>query len=100
MHLYSCPSFRLQNACGCAGCFTATNTMPLLAHVFEEDGKLENLEKFASQNGPAFYQLPENPGQITLVKSEAATQFPTKIASDDGPVTLFDPGYLIYWSVA
>ena len=89
-----------ESGCGCAGCFTATNTMPLLAHVFEEDGKLENLEKFASQNGPAFYQLPENPGQITLVKSEAATQFPTKIASDDGPVTLFDPGYPIYWSVA
>ena len=89
-----------ESGCGCAGCFTATNTMPLLAHVFEEDGKLENLEKFASQNGPAFYQLPENPGQITLVISEAATQFPTKIASDDGPVTLFDPGYPIYWSVA
>ena len=89
-----------ESGCGCAGCFTATNTMPLLAHIFEEDGKLENLEKFASQNGPAFYQLPENPGQITLVKSEAATQFPAKIASDDGPVTLFDPGYPIYWSVA
>ena len=89
-----------ESGCGCAGCFTATNTMPLLAHVFEEDGKLENLEKFASQNGPAFYHLPENPGQIALVKSEAATQFPAKIASDDGPVTLFDPGYPIYWSVA
>lgn len=89
-----------ESGCGCAGCFTATNTMPLLAHVFEEDGKLENLEKFASQNGPAFYHLPENPDKITLVKSEAATQFPAKIASDDGPVTLFDPGYPIYWSVA
>ncbi|MEP4038203.1 dihydroorotase [Pseudophaeobacter sp.] len=89
-----------ESGCGCAGCFTATNTMPLLAHVFEEEGKLENLEKFASQNGPAFYRLPENPDQITLVKSESATQFPAKIASDDGPVTLFDPGYPIYWSVA
>ncbi len=89
-----------ESGCGCAGCFTATNTMPLLAHVFEEDGKLENLEKFASQNGPTFYHLPENPDQITLVKSENATQFPAKIASDDGPVTLFDPGYPIYWSVA
>ena len=89
-----------ESGCGCAGCFTATNTMPLLTHVFEEEGKLENLEKFASRNGPAFYHLPENPDQITLVKSESATQFPAKITSDDGPVTLFDPGYPIYWSVA
>jgi len=29
--------------CGCAGCFTATNTMALLAHVFEEDGALDKL---------------------------------------------------------
>ncbi|EBA15286.1 dihydroorotase [Roseobacter sp. SK209-2-6] len=89
-----------ESGCGCAGCFTATNTMPLLAHVFEEEGKLENLEKFASQNGPSFYRLPENPETITLVKSEAAAKFPKKIHSDDGPVTVFDPGFDIYWAVA
>ncbi|MBR9843729.1 MAG: dihydroorotase, partial [Rhodobacteraceae bacterium] len=43
-----------ESACGCAGCFTATNTMALLAHVFEEDGALDKLESFASKNGPAF----------------------------------------------
>src|SRR5690606_4272788 len=46
-----------EHACGCAGCFTATNTMPLLAHVFEEEGALDKLEAFASRNGPAFYRL-------------------------------------------
>ena len=89
-----------ESGCGCAGCFTATNTMPLLAHVFEEEDKLENLEKFASQNGPAFYRLPENTGKITLVKSQDATEFPAKIQSADGPVTVFDPGFAIYWAVA
>ncbi len=89
-----------ESGCGCAGCFTATNTMPLLAHVFEEDGKLENLEKFASQNGPSFYRLPENTAKLTLQKSDQATKFPAKIHSDDGPVTVFDPGFPIYWSVA
>jgi len=59
-----------------------------------------SLESFASKNGPAFYQLPENTGQITLVKSEVGTQFPAKINSDDGPVTVFDPGFPVYWSVA
>jgi dihydroorotase len=89
-----------ESGCGCAGCFTATNTMPLLAHVFEQEGKLANLEKFASRNGPAFYRLPENTAQITLVKSDTASQFPDKIHSDDGPVTVFDPGFPVFWSVA
>ena len=29
-----------ENACGCAGCFTATNTMSILAHVFEEEARI------------------------------------------------------------
>ncbi|KPA22993.1 Dihydroorotase [Shimia sp. SK013] len=87
-------------ACGCAGCFTATNTMPLLAHVFEEDGALDKLEAFASLNGPAFYRLPVNAAKLTLQKSDAATQFPERIDTENGPVTVFDPGYSIHWSVA
>ncbi|TCL09801.1 dihydroorotase [Shimia isoporae] len=87
-------------ACGCAGCFTATNTMPLLAHVFEEDGALDKLEGFASLNGPAFYKLPVNDTRLTLVKSDVATVFPEKIVTENGPVTVFDPGYPIHWSVA
>ncbi|MCG7572242.1 dihydroorotase [Phaeobacter sp. CNT1-3] len=86
--------------CGCAGCFTATNTMPLLAHVFEEEGKLDNLAKFASENGPNFYRLPVNAGSMTLVKSEAATEFPSHITTEDGPVTVFDPGFPVHWKVA
>ncbi len=89
-----------EQACGCAGCFTATNTMPLLAHVFEEDGALDKLESFASLNGPAFYGLPVNDTKLTLRKSATATEFPAKIDTPDGPVTVFDPGYPIYWSVA
>jgi dihydroorotase len=89
-----------ESACGCAGCFTATNTMPLLAQVFEEEGALDNLEAFASKNGPAFYRLPENSETITLTKGETPTAFPAKIDTGDGPVTVFDPGYPVYWRVA
>ena len=89
-----------ENACGCAGCFTATNTMPLLAQVFEEDNALDKLEAFASKNGPAFYGLPENDATITLKKSTTPTAFPDKIETGEGPVTVFDPGYPVYWSVA
>lgn len=86
--------------CGCAGCFTATNTMPLLAHVFEEEGKLENLAKFASENGPNFYRLPVNGGTLTLTKGDAPTAFPQQIDTQDGPVTVFDPGFPVHWKVA
>ena len=88
-----------ESGCGCAGCFTSTNTMALLAHVFEEDNALDKLEAFASRNGPAFYGLPINADSLTLTKSATATQFPAKIASDDGPVTVFDPGYPVFWTV-
>ncbi|MCW8843245.1 MAG: dihydroorotase [Rhodobacteraceae bacterium] len=88
-----------ESACGCAGCFTATNTMALLAQVFEEDDALNNLEAFASKNGPAFYRLPENEDTLTLVKSQTPTDFPDKIDTGEGPVTVFDPGYPVYWRV-
>ena len=88
-----------EHACGCAGCFTATNTMPLLAHVFEEEGTLDRLEAFTSQNGANFYGLPQNEARITLVKSAQATVFPSKIQSEAGPVTVFDPGFDVHWRV-
>ncbi|MDV7269621.1 dihydroorotase [Thioclava sp. A2] len=88
-----------ESACGCAGCFTATNTMALLAHVFEEDGKLDNLAKFASLNGPAFYRLPVNEAKLTLSKSDTPAQWPEKILSGAGPVTVFNPGFPVYWTV-
>jgi dihydroorotase len=36
--------------------------------VFEQEGKLENLEAFASHNGADFYALPRNADTVTLIK--------------------------------
>ena len=88
-----------EHACGCAGCFTATNTMALLAHVFEEEGALPRLEAFASLNGPAFYKLPVNEDRIRIVKHELPQVFPDKIFTEAGPVTVFDPGFAVHWHV-
>jgi dihydroorotase len=87
-----------EHACGCAGCFTATNTLPILAHVFEEDAALNNLEAFISLNGPAFYRLPPNDTRITLIKAGPA-QWPEKILTEAGPVTVFNPGFPVHWHV-
>ena len=86
--------------CGCAGIFTATNTMPLLAHVFEEEGALHRLEVFTSLNGPAWYGLPVNTDTITLVKRAEPVAYPAKIETLAGPVTLFDPMFPVHWDVA
>ena len=88
-----------EHACGCAGCFTATNTLSILAEVFEAEGALARLEGFTSLNGPAFYGLPANESEIVLEKGDPVT-YPAKIEGGDGPVTVFDPGFPLHWRVA
>ncbi|AEM40728.1 Dihydroorotase, homodimeric type [Ketogulonicigenium vulgare WSH-001] len=86
--------------CGCAGCFTATNTMSCLAEVFERENALQHLEAFTALNGAAHYRLPANTGTLTLTRSEAPVSFPSHIETGDGPVTVFDPGFALHWRVA
>ena len=88
-----------EHACGCAGCFTATNTMPLLAQIFEEEGALNRLEAFTSLNGAAFYGLPPNTARMTLARHELPHTFPEKILTEAGPVTVFNPGFPVHWHV-
>lgn len=59
-----------EAACGCAGSYTAHAALELYAEVFEQEGKLENLEAFASHNGPDFYGQARNTDTVTLVKEE------------------------------
>jgi len=89
-----------ESACGCAGCFTATNTMACLAHVFEEEDALDKLEGFASLFGPVRYGLAPNEDSITLIKDDSPVAYPARIETGDGPVTVFDPGHPLYWRVA
>ena len=86
-------------ACGCAGIYTAPNTMSCLAHVFEEDGALDQLEAFTSINGPKFYGLPVSDQTITLSKQEQPVAYPQQITAGAETVTVFDPGVDLYWRV-
>lgn len=87
-----------ESACGCAGCFTATNTMSILAEVFEQDAALDRLAGFVSEHGPRFYGLPVNTQTLTLTKGEAVI-YPEKIDTPDGPITVFDPQMPLHWHV-
>ena len=89
-------SAKLQ-PCGCAGCFTAPNTMSILAHVFEDDGALDRLESFTSLNGAAFYGMEPNEDRIRLARRDVAADYPASISVGDQTVTVFDPGFPLYW---
>ena len=88
-----------ETACGCAGCFTATNTMPLLAQVFDDENALDRLEGFVSRHGASFYNLAPNSSTITLVKTPEPINFPKFIPTSAGNITVFAPNQAIYWRV-
>jgi dihydroorotase len=52
--------------CGCAGIFSAHAAIELYAEAFEQAGRLDRLEAFASERGADFYGLPRNEERIAL----------------------------------
>ncbi len=58
-----------EHACGCAGCYTALHAMELYATAFDQVGKIDRLEAFASMRGPDFYGLPRNTSTVRLRRS-------------------------------
>ena len=87
-----------ENACGCAGCYSAWSAIELYAEVFEQLGVIERLEGFASEFGPDFYGLPRNQGTITLVKQQ--WQVPEEVQLPDGTAMVpFFAGQTLNWKL-
>ncbi|WP_373753906.1 dihydroorotase [Neisseria weixii] len=86
-----------ENACGCAGMFSAMTAIELYAEVFENAGALDKLEAFASKNGARFYGLPENSRTITLVKQ--AQTVPENVPYGDEVLVPMRAGQTVAWSV-
>ena len=80
-----------ESACGCAGIFNAPFALESYATVFEEEGALEHLEAFATENGARFYGLPLNEGTVTLACTDV--QVPDEIAG----VVPFHAGETLRW---
>ncbi|MBC7415376.1 MAG: dihydroorotase [Herminiimonas sp.] len=87
-----------EAACGCAGCYTALHAMELYAKVFDQVGKLDKLEGFASLHGPAFYGLPKNTETITLVRK--AWSIPSELHVGGSAVVPLDGGSVLEWQLA
>ena len=87
-----------EAACGCAGSYTAHAALELYAEVFEQEGKLENLEAFANHNGPDFYGVPRNTDTVTLTK--ASWEVPASMPFGGETVVPIRAGEAIQWQVA
>ena len=86
-----------ESACGCAGIFNAPFALENYAAVFEEEGALDRLEAFASENGPRFYGLPLNEGSVTLEREEA--EVPDALGMGEIELVPFLAGSTLGWSL-
>jgi dihydroorotase len=86
-----------ENACGCAGCYTALHAMELYAKVFDLAGALDKLENFASVFGPQFYQLPINNDKLTLQRT--AWIIPEELPLVDTTIVPLNAGETLQWKV-
>jgi dihydroorotase len=86
-----------ENACGCAGCYSAHAAMELYAQAFEQVGALDKLEGFASFFGADFYGLPRNSKTLTLVKKTWIV--PNHYGPEDHCVTPLKAGEELNWQV-
>lgn len=60
-----------KEACGCAaGVFTAPIAIQVLVDLFEKNDKLENLQKFLSDNACNIYNMKPSNKTVTLVKED------------------------------
>ena len=83
-----------ESACGCAGIFNAPFALESYAAAFEEEGALDRLEAFASENGARFYGLPLNDGTVTLERAEV------KVPEDAAGVVPFHASETLRWRLA
>jgi dihydroorotase len=84
-----------ENACGCAGMFSAHAAIELYAEAFELAGHLPRLQGFASEFGADFYRLPRNMQQIELRKESWTV--PAELAFTDDVVVPMRAGEAVHW---
>jgi len=87
-----------ENACGCAGMFTAHAAIELYAEAFEERGRLDRLQGFASHHGADFYGLPRHEEVITLLKEPWVT--PVSYDFGNGSLVPYRSGETVAWRLA
>ncbi len=87
-----------KEACGCAaGVFTAPIALQVLAELFDSNNKLENLQKFVSDNACAIYEL--EPSDKTIMLIEKDFEVPLQYSLENELVVPMYAGEKIKWSI-
>ncbi|MDQ3959316.1 MAG: dihydroorotase [Pseudomonadota bacterium] len=86
-----------ETACGCAGIYTAHAAIELYAEAFEQKGKLDKLEGFASFHGAAFYDLPRNTATLSLRRDP--WRIPARLPFAEHDLVPFRAGELCHWKL-
>jgi dihydroorotase len=87
-----------EQACGCAGMFTAHAAIELYAEAFESAGCLGRLEPFASHFGADFYRLPRHEDTLTLLKESWVP--PESYEFGVGALVPYRAGEQVSWRIA
>lgn len=89
------PAHLKEHASGCAGCYTAHAAIEMYAEAFDQVGRLERLEGFASFHGADFYGLPRNTDQIELRRESWVT--PAHFAFGEAELKPLRGGEVLPW---
>lgn len=89
---------RKEIACGCAGIFNAPFAIESYAKVFDEEGALDRLEAFASENGPRFYGLPLNEDRVAIERVRVTV--PDALGEGGDALIPFHAGETLDWRFA
>jgi dihydroorotase len=90
-----------ENACGCAGMFSAHAGIELYAEAFEAAGRIDALQGFASDFGADFYGLPRNQERIRLVKRDwqPPANYPFPAGGEDQRLVPMRAGETVKWQL-
>ena len=86
-----------ENACGCAGIYSAPFALAMYAQIFEDLGKLNKLNDFMSRFGANFYHQPTNTEHIELIKQQQI--IPEMVPLGREQVVPVAAGSALQWSI-
>lgn len=86
-----------ENACGCAGIYSAPFAVNFYTQAFDDCNRLNQLNAFLSQFGADFYQLPRINEQIELVNEPIIIPQSLPLGSDR--VVPLAAGQTLQWSI-
>ena len=86
-----------ENACGCAGIYSAPYAVEFYAQIFDGINQLNKLNNFLSYFGAEFYHVPINTTQLVLYKKTQQIAYSLPFGADK--IIPLAAGTTLNWTV-